>query len=455
MGQHNPPESIYKEYKERYGDILQTFSPDTFVIWVLDAQSRNFYCNNMEILQLGKGLPPSASLDDWIDLVHPEDISRIGYGWLTKMQSAEQGNAMEGFYRVRREDGSYLWILSKGAVVNRNAQGVALYAAGIFIPVHALEEKLEACVTRQERAGFALDAARDGLWDWNLETGEVYYSPRYIAMMGYTPEEFAQTRDAWRSRVHKDDLEKTVLGQLVYINSPERGDLFESIYRFLDADGFYRWILNRAKVVQRGKNGRAKRIVGLHTDVTDLLIAQENLTRLVQHDALTRLSSRLYFDQAFARLSENDYPVSIMYVDVDLLKAINDSLGHDAGDKLLVTAADILRSVVRSTDVIARLGGDEFALLMPHCSSRAANRILGEVTEVLRQRNSNPENMPVFLSMGVACTDTGIKLRDLMREADQAMFYQKRQNRAESRAHMTDWINRRQQHGCRKEDVKI
>lgn len=208
MGQHNPPESIYKEYKERYGDILQTFSPDTFVIWVLDAQSRNFYCNNMEILQLGKGLPPSASLDDWIDLVHPEDVSRIGYGWLTKMQSAEQGNAMEGFYRVRREDGSYLWILSKGAVVNRNAQGVALYAAGIFIPVHALEEKLEACVTRQERAGFALDAARDGLWDWNLETGEVYYSPRYIAMMGYTPEEFAQTRDAWRSRVHKDDLEK-------------------------------------------------------------------------------------------------------------------------------------------------------------------------------------------------------------------------------------------------------
>ena len=139
-----------------------------------------------------------------------------------------------------------------------------------------------------------------------------------------------------------------------------------------------------------------------------------------------------------------------MYVDVDLLKAVNDSLGHEAGDKLLITAAGILRGVVRATDTIARIGGDEFALLMPRCSSHTANGVLRKVANILRQRNQDPETMPVFLSMGVAGTDSGVALDNLLREADQAMFRQKSANRAESRARMQDWISRRKRRNGQK-----
>ena len=447
------PETIYKRYKERYGNILKAFSPDAFLVWLLDVKARYLHCGNAHLLSSEENMLP-ASLDDWVARVHPEDVNRVKDGWLAVIQGANNGDDMDNFYRVRCEGDKYIWVLSKGVVVARDELGAAVYVVGIFIPVTALEQKIESAITSQERARFALEAARDGLWDWNAETGEAYFSPRYIAMLGYTPEEFPQTPDSWLSRVHKDDLEKTILGQLVYLNSPERGDLFEHIYRFLGADGSYRWILSRGKVVERSADGRAKRVVGLHTDVTDLLLAQENLTRLVQHDSLTNLHSRLYFEQVFGKLSENDYPVSMMYVDVDMLKAVNDSLGHEAGDKLLVTAASILRSVVRATDTIARIGGDEFALLMPRCSSHTANGILRKVVDILRQRNSDPETMPVFLSMGVAGTDAGVPLDNLLREADRAMFRQKSANRAESRARMQEWISRRKRRNGRKNPLK-
>lgn len=451
MSEYDSPEFIYEKYKERYGDILKIFSPDTFFVWMMDINTRRLHCSNMRTPPCREIFPLPASMDEWISLIHPDDLPRILKDLRDVIDSPAHGDNREAFYRVRCADEKYIWFLSKGTIVDRDEQGRGRYAVGISIPVSVLAEKTEAAVISQERAGFALEAARDGLWDWNVETGEVYYSPRYIAMLGYTPEEFPHTAESWISRIHKDDLEKTIMSQMVHINSPERGDLFECTYRFLDADGAYRWILGRGKVVERDADGRGKRVVGLHTDVTDLRAAQESLTRLVQRDSLTNLYSRLYFEQVFNKLSEEDYPVSIMFVDVDLLKAINDSLGHEAGDKLLVTAANILRGVVRTTDTIARIGGDEFALLMPRCSSRTANNVLLKVADILKQRNSDPETMPVFLSMGVAGTDAGVMLDDLLHEADQAMFLQKSANRAETRAHMQDWISRRKkrngQHG--------
>lgn len=147
--------------------------------------------------------------------------------------------------------------------------------------------------------------------------------------------------------------------------------------------------------------------MGLHTDVTELHLAQEVLAELVNHDTLTKVHSRLYFEQAFSALSPADYPVSVMYIDADMLKSVNDLLGHDAGDRLLITVADFLRGAVRNTDIIARIGGDEFAVLMPHCPIAAARSAANKLLDRLQQRNAATDIMPVFLSVGVAGTDRG------------------------------------------------
>ena len=450
MLEYNSSQSILEKYKDRYSDILKILSADTFVVWLLDVASRRLYYSSAYITSFNGDLPLPSTLDDWLKRIHSEDLARIREGWLNVINGTDYGDSTENFYRLHCAKDSYIWFLYKGTVVARNAQGEALYVVGVLTAVDTLAEKFEETITWQERAGFALEAARDGVWDWNTKTNDVYYSPRFISMLGYTPEEFPPTLDAWLVRIHKEDLEKTRLQQLTYINSPERGDLFESLYRFLAADGSYRWFLSRGKIVERDENGRARRIVGLHTDVTDLRAAQDNLTVLLNHDSLTNLHSRLYFDQAFKNLSRDDDPIAVIYVDVDTLKVVNDSLGHDAGDRLLVIAADLLRSVVRTTDIIARIGGDEFAVLMPRCSSRTAESVIRKLEDQQSLRNNNPETMPVFLSLGAAGTDQGVSVDMLLHEADQAMLRRKALSREHSRARMLEWIERRKTRSLRK-----
>ena len=128
-----------------------------------------------------------------------------------------------------------------------------------------------------DRVQFAMDAAKDGIWDWNTVTNAVYFSPRYISMLGYTEEEFPPEVDSWLKRIHPDDKEKTAVVQFQYIENPALGDVFECVYRFLAADGNYKWILGRGQVTKRDNNGRADRIVGVHTDIIELHETQDNL----------------------------------------------------------------------------------------------------------------------------------------------------------------------------------
>lgn len=128
---------------------------------------------------------------------------------------------------------------------------------GVHLNLEMLRRMHRDASIRDARMRFALEAARDGIWDWDGETGEVYYSPRYLEMLGYTPETFPPRLESWTSRVHEADQEHTVGMQLRILENPAYGDAFECTYRFLAADGSWRWILGRGKVIRRNAAGRA------------------------------------------------------------------------------------------------------------------------------------------------------------------------------------------------------
>jgi diguanylate cyclase (GGDEF)-like protein/PAS domain S-box-containing protein len=284
--------------------------------------------------------------------------------------------------------------------------------------------------TRIERILSAI-SARDGLWDWDTETNALY-SPSSVRMLGYTPEQFPQHVDAWFDRMHKDDFDDAMRRHFEYINSAAHGDRFECLYRILAADGSYRWILSRGKVVERDANGRGKRVIGLHTDVTELRMAQESLSHLLNFDQLTKLHSRFAFDAALASLEQQDHPVSIIYLDVDGMKLVNDTLGHAAGDRLLIAVAALMRGIFRASDTVARIGGDEFVALLPRCPERAGQKIMRILRSQCAKRNAVPGAMPICLSMGLACTGMGLELSALQAAADHAMMRDKAQH-AEAR----------------------
>lgn len=130
----------------------------------------------------------------------------------------------------------------------------------------------------EERFRLAMEATRDGIWDWDVETGRVYFSPGYAAMLGYDPAEVPDDVTSWLDFIHPDDREKTYQANQDCIEN--RIDSFKIFFRMEHKDGFWKWIMGRGKAAARNSSGRATRMVGTHTDITELKNAQFEISKV-------------------------------------------------------------------------------------------------------------------------------------------------------------------------------
>ena len=428
------------ELEVELANIRGPLTSPSALFWTWDAQSDALYLNRKGVIWHPDIDVFPRTMNSFSEKwVHPDDQSLLKDALSSILSSDDNGTQLSVLLRVRDHRG-YLWYLLEGLVMERNERGEGMRMMGVVNGVDKLRSIHEARMANVERMSFALEAARDGLWDWNTVNNEMYYSPRYISMLGYKAEEFPPVLASWFDRVHVDDVDELVRRQYQHVNSPVVGDMFEFVYRFLAADGTYRWMLARAKVVQRDASGRGRRVVGLHTDITELRAAQDSLKDIVNYDHLTKLNSRFAFDARLASLDASHFPVSVIYIDVDALKLVNDSLGHEAGDRLLVKAAEIIRSVFRVGDMVARIGGDEFIALLPRCPANVAERLMAKITEYCTSHNAMFGRMPVFLSLGMASTEEGIELLRLQSVADGRMMEHKKSRAGELYKVLKHWI---------------
>ena len=165
-------------------------------------------------------------------------------------------------------------------------------------------------------------------------------------------------------------------------------------------------------------------------DATERLRVEEKLRFLSGHDPLTGMYNRYVFDEQRTRLARGrQFPMSIVVIDVDGLKEVNDTIGHVAGDRLLKRAAAVLTHAFRAEDTVARLGGDEFAALLPATGRRAATAAKDRVEQALREHNEHAHGPTLRFSIGTAPAETGRSLRRCLREADAAMYREKVRHR--------------------------
>ena len=292
------------------------------------------------------------------------------------------------------------------------------------------------------RLMLALNASGDGLWDWDAVTNSVYYSPRYIEMLGYTAETFPAVLSSWEEKIHPDDHVHVVPMQKDIIASPAHGDTFECTYRMRRADGSWAWILGRGNVTQRNADGQATRVVGLHTDISASQADRAHLEDLVRNDPLTGLRSRTFFTMTIDDLEQQAVrPVGVIAADVNGLKMINDHLGHEEGNAVLCQAALLLRGGLDSAACVARMSGDEYAVLLPGCGLQEVAEAMHTLLQRFERHNEGQIRPPVLLAMGCACAETmQTSIASAIVEADRAMLRHKLTTRSETRQHIKKWI---------------
>lgn len=163
------------------------------------------------------------------------------------------------------------------------------------------------------------------------------------------------------------------------------------------------------------------------TDITERRLTLDKLAYLSTHDNLTGLYNRQYYEEELSRLERSrKYPVSVIMVDVNHLKAVNDTKGHAAGDEMLQEAATVLTAAFRGDDVIARIGGDEFAILLPSTDVAIAQAAVDRIRKKVWEYNSRKPALPLSLAIGSSTTEKSLQLKDALREADAQMYLDKR-----------------------------
>ncbi|MDX8388029.1 MAG: sensor domain-containing diguanylate cyclase [Ghiorsea sp.] len=256
----------------------------------------------------------------------------------------------------------------------------------------------------------------------------LFVSPQVEAMLGYSQADFLANQEIWMERVHPDDRARVLgeVGQSIQDECP-----FHSEYKIRTKNNKTIWVKDAADVVR--DQDEDLYLQGVLYDISERKETEQKMLHLAHFDHLTGLANRALFldrlKQAVAQSKRNKQPFAVMFLDLDGFKAINDSLGHQAGDVLLAEAANRLRSHVREADTVARMGGDEFTIILSDIQSKSDIRIVAEklIASISETYPHIQHTQAVTMSMGIAMYPKDSQQSDeLVTLADDAMYKAKK-----------------------------
>ncbi|TAN06209.1 MAG: EAL domain-containing protein [Rhodanobacteraceae bacterium] len=384
------------------------------------------------ILRLGpEGVPgghheESISADEWrATMVHPDDLAGLNRALAEHIAGHTEHFEVE--HRVRGRDDEWTWVISRGRVVERDADGKPLRICGTERDISALR-----AADRDRRiASEVIRNMSEAVTVTDLDFHFISVNTAFTRMTGYAEHEVLGRDASVLNGSRHAPASYGQLRQTLAETGHWRGELWQ---RRKDGEEFLCWVeLNEVC----DASGQRTHMIGVLTDITDRKRAEQELRYLANYDTLTGLPNRALLGErlgaAVISARRSGQKVGLLFLDLDRFKHINDSLGHTTGDRTLKAAGARLRQCVRETDVVARLGGDEFTVVLENLADvRGAE----EMAQRLIQAFARPlpitgtQEAVISPSIGIALyPDHGQTPADLLKCADTAMYQAKERGR--------------------------
>lgn len=331
---------------------------------------------------------------------------------------------------LERPDGQPVWVEISTEPV-RDDTGALQAVVATFSDITDRLRIERALAKSEERLSLALEGAKLGMWDWHLETRKFTVNRIAAQMLGYERNDVDANVESVRSLAHPED--DALLTDAMESHLAGAKPFFEADVRMRRKAGSYLWTNMRGRVTERDANGKPLRVTGMLIDVSQRKQLEAQLQHLAITDELTSLANRRRGTEALqleiVRAGRTGNPFSLILLDIDDFKNVNDRFGHDVGDKVLRRVADLLRSRLRKTDIAARWGGEEFALILPETDREGGRRFADEILERMRDIDT-PDGRGLSASFGVVEYRGDESASELVKRADRLMYQAKSDGRA-------------------------
>jgi diguanylate cyclase (GGDEF)-like protein/PAS domain S-box-containing protein len=368
-------------------------------------------------------------------LIHPKDVARAKELFAEALR--RPGIPIPAEVRARHRDGSWRYIEAVGTnMLDHPSVGAVVLNGRDVTQRKEAEARLREAEKRYRTLVERIPAITY-IQEPEEPSRTTYISPQYEEILGYSVEECLGDPEHWTKILHPDDRERVAAEDR---RTNATGEPFGMEYRQFAKDGSVVWIRDEAAAV-RDEEGRVRYWIGVQIDITERKLLEERLEYQAFHDTLTGLPNRALFmdrlERALSRTKRKKGQVAVLFLDVDNLKVVNDTLGHEAGDRLLTEVTGLLKTCLRPADTVARLSGDEFAILLEDVEGKSgATRVAERVAEALRAPLAiKGRETFITASIGIALSGPARvsaqeQAETLLRQADLAMYRAKSRGKA-------------------------
>jgi diguanylate cyclase (GGDEF)-like protein/PAS domain S-box-containing protein len=393
------------------------------IIWVADQNGASIMYNRLWTETTGQ-TEAEALGSGWLTALHPDDRERV----LNDFQAAsEKTEPVRAEYRLKRRDGSWRWMLDVGQP-RFAPDGSFLGYVGSVLDITERRSIELALQESERRLATVFAQTMMGILHRDMDNHVLMVNQRFCDIVGRTGDELEGL--PMEAFTHPEDYPAN---HELWLKHSRTGEPFQLEKRYLRKDGTSVWCAVNVSFMH-DENGQPRSSIAFVEDIDqrrraehDRLVAQSQLSHMARHDMLTGLPNRLCFheklEQALVARAP-DAQVGVLCLDLDGFKAVNDTLGHPAGDALLRRVAERLQRCIRDGDTVARLGGDEFAIVLGDGRERDATALAKRIIDILSQPfDLDGVSAAVGASIGIAFAPrNGETPEDLVKAADIALY---------------------------------